>query len=698
MEKDAGLSDSELVTLCNAEWDEGIGFDGGDIGKERADALDRYLQKPYGDEQKGHSQVVSSEVADVVDGIMPSLLRIFLSGDTLASFAPMGQEDIEAAAQETDYVHHQLFTKNPAFLLFFYWFFDALLQKNGYVKCFWDSSENVSQESYDGLTADALANLSRDEELEPIRFDRRIRKGLDEIVTPEGVQYVEVDETVYDVTFRRITTKGYAAVVNVPPEELRISSDANSLDPSSGRMTCHERAERRADLLAMGFDRETVMDLPKWTGSADGNTEKLARHDKTDDRGKTGDGVPQPDRLQDEVRLREFYLQCDYDGDGRNEIRQVFVGGDSTLLLPKGQSEPKIVDRQPFHALSPCPLPHKHIGRSVADKVVDLQRIGSVLWRQVLDNMYRSNNPMHGVWEAGLSETTLNDLLTSELGATVRFRRPVSEAYAPLTVPFTAANSFPMIEHIEKVKKDRTGISADSEGLSPDQLKHIQQTVMAASMDISKLKQELIARVFAETGIKSLLLHIHELCLKHQNKQEVVELRNEWVPVDPREWRRRSDMKAEVGLGRGSREQNLMHLESLWQKLTAVVQAGGGYNEMVGPPEVYELFAEFCKNAGYKHPERFMKKVGKISDKSGSAETALIQQQLALQKEQTAVETGKLQLKFREQERRFELQTAELRQKAKEHSDKMAYEFEQLKNQLTEFELKYGRNVPGAGV
>ncbi|GAG37941.1 unnamed protein product, partial [marine sediment metagenome] len=231
--------------------------------------------------------------------------------------------------------------------------------------------------------------------------------------------------------------------------------------------------------------------------------EANCRKDKTDD-----NRVPGKEKSQETIILREAFMQIDVNEDGKSELKQIFIANGKKLEMSDA-------DRQPFHAICPHPLPHKHFGIATLEKVKDIQRISSELTRQMLNNLYRTNQPGHAVWEQGIGENTMDDLLTTRVGRIARFKRPVAESYAPMTVPFTAGESFPMLQYMDKMKRDRTGISADSEGLSPEALKNIQTTVMAQSTDLSKMKIESIARTFAETGFKTLFRHIHELVLKH---------------------------------------------------------------------------------------------------------------------------------------------------------------------------------------
>jgi hypothetical protein len=130
------LSDDELVAIVDDEFDNAMGREGHDISRERAKAWNAYLSKPLGNEVEGLSKALTTDVSDVVDGIMPSLLRIFTQAENLAVFDPVGEDDIEAARQETDVVTHTFFKKNPAFMVLYTWMMDALIQKNGIVKSY----------------------------------------------------------------------------------------------------------------------------------------------------------------------------------------------------------------------------------------------------------------------------------------------------------------------------------------------------------------------------------------------------------------------------------------------------------------------------------------------------------------------------------------------------------------------------------
>lgn len=681
----AKMSDDELGALIDAEFSSAMGAEGGTISTDRARAWDFYLSKPLGNEVEGESDVVTSDVADVIDGIMPSLIRIFTTDDNLVIFEPQGPEDIAAAEQESDYVNYCFFKQNPAFLILYTWFFDALVQKNGIVKSWWDESEVITTERYQNLNEQEVAQLMADPELEAIEQDEHQQQTIDAMGQP-------VFQTVYDIKFKRTTMQGRVHVENVPPEEYRISSDSRSLDPSKARMVGQERLIKRSDLLAMGFDKSVVEDLPAHAAT-NNSPEEQSRRDGDDD--ATGSSL---DPSQEEILLREGFFRVDRDGDGKAELLQVFRAGGKNLEIEDA-------DSQPFHVISPQPLPHKHFGRATAEKVMDVQEVSTTLLRQVLMNLYHTNNPERNVWEQAIGENTLDDLLTRRVGKFNRFTRPVGEAVSVDAVPFTAAATFPMLEFMDKVKRDRTGVRADSDALSPEALKHVQTTALAPQMEEGRAKIELIARAFAETGIKSLFLRIHELNRKHQQKAQVFRLRNRWVPVDPSDWRTRYDMSVKIGLGIGTRQQNLMHLQAIRQSQKDSLAIGWG-GLTVTPQNWYRVDAELVKNAKLEDPALYFQDPGQQQAPPPNPEQIkLQQQQQALAQQEQQIDARRQQLdaqKFQLDQQQMKLDhqeaMAELKRKTDADKDRWSVEQDKIRNELLEIRLKYSAasQAPGA--
>lgn len=683
---DRKLDDKTIVNLINDEFKNSLGAPGGEISKERQLAYEYYMQQEFGDEEEERSSVVSSDVADMVDGYMPSMMRIYTTAENVVSFDPVSLEDEEGAQQESDYVSHIFFKRNPSFQIIFFWIFDALLRKIGIVKAYWEEDTKVTTETWKGLTNDEYLGKLADDEISLI--EKKTRTGA----VPNPLTGELVEQEVYDVTLKRVSTRGRVVVENVPPDEYRISKECRSLDPSDSPFVGHEREVTRSKLIEMGFDKTIVNELEP--DELEQSSERTALKDKTDDRRQKD--VKNPDRSQDTFVLREGYKKMDVDGDGIAELRKFHVVGDTLL-------DNEMIDRQPFHQICPQPIAHKHIGRSVADRGMDLQLITSTLLRQILDNLYQTNNPKKTVWDQALGETTLDDMLSRELGSVTVVRRPVADSVVDDTVPFTAGESFPMIEYFEKIKRDRVGINADVEGLTPESLKNIQQSVLAQATDLGRMKIELVARIFAETGFKTLFSHIHELVQKFQDKQDVFRLRGKYIAVDPMNWKTRNDMTVHVGLGLGTREQNLAHLEMIWEMQQAMMD-GGGQNLMVSAQNMYNTGAELVKNANYKEPDYFFTRppegatIPAPSDEQQELQRQQQQiterqQQLDAQKQQ--IDGAKLQLDAQETALRQEREMLELERKRDKDANDYSVEIEKLKNAITEMELKYNTDLPG---
>lgn len=140
------------------------------LSSAREDANNYYL----GDMTKdmpapaGRSQAVSMDVQDVVEGLMPPLMDIFAGGDEVVRFEPVGPEDVKKAEQETDYVNHVFMNQNPGFLVLYSFIKDALLQKNGFVKVWWEEREEEERETYYDLNDVQFGEILNDPDVEII--------------------------------------------------------------------------------------------------------------------------------------------------------------------------------------------------------------------------------------------------------------------------------------------------------------------------------------------------------------------------------------------------------------------------------------------------------------------------------------------------------------------------------------------------
>lgn len=580
--------DNKLKSILEAEIDDAIGYLETETTDERQKALEYYLGEPYGNEVEGKSSIVTREVAEVVDGALPQLMRVFTSADDAVVFEPVNQGDEETAEQATTYVNHIFYKDNNGFEIMHDWMKDALLQKVGVVKAYWDDKIDVTTEKYYGLTDDELAMIAQDEEVEIVeQSTTTVQEAVFDEMT--GME-ISPEMVSHDVKVKRSVNKGKVIVENVPPEEFLISKRARTI--ADAPFVAHRKMVTRGELIAMGYDEDTVMSLP--TGDAlEFSPERIARYS----RGEQPSDMDSDDETMQLVEYFECYIKTDYDDDDIPELRRVCYAGHEILHNEE-------CDYIPFHSICPIPIPHKFFGHSLADRAMDLQLIKSTITRQMLDNLYLTNNYRVGAVEG---QVNLDDLLTSTAGGVVRMKNP--NAIVPMTVQSNAAQSFPMLQYLDEVQAKRSGVSDASQGLNPDILQNVTATAVAAMTSASQGKLELIARIFADTGVSSLFKGILQLVCKYQQKERIIRVNNKYVPFDPREWSTEYNITVNVGLGTGSKQEQLATMQMILDKQEQIITQYGLANPLVNLKQYRDTLAKFVQMAGFKDDSQFLMEV-----------------------------------------------------------------------------------------
>jgi hypothetical protein len=616
------VTEEELVGRIQSEITDSLGY-GDELSKQRETAMEYYYGLPFGNEVDGRSQFVDSTVQDTIEWIKPSLMRVFASGDDMVKFNPVGPEDVEMAKQATDYVNY-VFTKlNNGWEILYNWFTDALLSKNGIVKVWWNEEEVWNREEYKGLTEIELDALINEEDVEVIAHSPYISSDADEMTG----EYTST--TYHDIVIKRLNSKGSIKVENVPPSEFLINREAKTIQDA--RFVCHRVRKTLSELREMGYDPD-----PDELGSGEDvlyNAERQARYafDLSSNADVGGNwGVGGTEESLREYWLHENYVKTDYDGDGIAELRKVCTIG-STVLA----NDP--IDSIPFVSICPIRIPHKFFGLSVADQVESLQLIKSTLMRNLMDNMYNQNFGRYAVLEG---QANLDDLLTQRPGGVVRVKSP--NAVTPLATPSLEPYSFQMLEYLDGIRENRSGVSKNTQGLNDDALtSHTTATAVAQVMTAAQARVELIARNFAETGVKELMSTIYELLQKNQDTDTVIGIRGTWIPINPSAWRDKYDCTVAVGLGHGNRDQQLMHLSQLIQFATQALSGGLG---IVNEQNLYNIGAQVIKNMGFVNVQDFLTDPSQQQQEPDAGEQAMALESQIKQKE-VEIKMGELQIK-----------------------------------------------------
>ncbi len=561
----------------------------GYISPDRAAAQAYYLGNLFGNEEEGRSQVVMTEVRDVVLTIVPELLRVFTQSGSIVKFIPSSARTEEEADQATDYVDHIFWNDNNGFQVLHNAFKDALTVKTGVIKWRWSEDIEISAASYTNLSHEQLLKLQNDEEVEILEADP-VEKTPAE-TSPSG-EVLTPAEVLYDVEIKRKRTRQRVVLECVPPEEFLIDRETRDLDTS--RYIGHRSLKTVSDLVAMGYDYDDIAGI---TNSDDAyyltNLEAITRNPAINIFSRdTG-----PNSALKRFVYVESWLRIDKDGDGIAELRKVCSIGPHIL-------HDEIATEVPFAVFCPDPTPHMLIGQSISDQTMDLQLIKSAVVRDVLDSLKQSVNPR--MW-AVEGQTNLDDMMNNEIGNIIRMRQPGMAGEFVTT--FQGQAALPVIQYLDYVKQSRTGITDASRGLDADALQSSAAVAVDATVQGARSRIEMICRLFADDGMKRLMKGIHKMVIRHQDRPRVIELRGKYVEMDPRFWNSDLDVTPNVALGRGDTQQQMQFLTVINQVQDKIMTTLGLGNPLVPIDKYRETLAEFCHAAGFKNAEKFFAEV-----------------------------------------------------------------------------------------
>ena len=395
----------------------------------------------------------------------------------------------------------------------------------------------------------------------------------------------------------------------MPPEEFLVNRRATSLEDA--HFVAHRTVMTVSDLVAMGYDRDVV---EKHAGYSSLEVDDERNNRFQDLEANTGTDAADPALA--EVIYYECVMNMDYDGDGIAEMRRICAigeGGEEIL-----HNEP--YDHVPFAVVSPILMPHRLIGRSIYDMTEDLQVIKSTLLRQYLDSVYTSTLPE---WVLSRAWLILMTYWTEPQAVIIRMRQ--AGMVQPITGTPVGGEVRPLMDYIDQLKEQRTGMSKASQGLDANALQSTTASAISATVRGAQVKLESYARTMAETGVKSLFKGILHLVTKYDQKPRIVSLRNNFVPIDPREWHSEFDVVVQVGLGTADDEQKIAFLTQIAGKQEQILMQLGADNPVVSMSQYVNTLRSIAEIGGFKDADQFFNSPQQI---------AMMQQQMAQQPQQ----------------------------------------------------------------
>lgn len=655
------LDDESLLKLLQDKEDAAGKYVWGELSSTRETSRREYYKQPYGNEQEDWSQIVASDVSDTVEWVLPSLLKIFTSTDKAVSFEPSRANDVKGAEQATDACNYVFYKQNSGFLILYTALKDALMTGNAAVMWRKETVENVVSLPFQGATDEMLAMVMQEEGAE-----------IQEVRTEQVVDEMGQVINLHTGRMKRIETRNVVKVEAFDPNDLLIEPEWTSPLLQDCPYVCRVMEVTRSELQMMGFkvDAEDLEASDRNLMQRQADLESYEAD--TDD----------TDPSQEDGYLRIEYVLVDRDGDGISERLCVYRLQDKILKVEE-------VSHVPLATASPVLNTHQWAGMSLAEVVSDLQKLHTELLRQTLNNLYLTNSPRTKVLtDSNWSPlANIDDLLDSRPGGIIRTRD--INGVAPEVVPFAAGASLPMLEYVQGMRENRTGVSRTSMGLNPDSLNN---TATGRQIDQSAAQQriELIARIFAEILVKPIFQGILKTLTDGDMEKLAFRLRDNFVEYDPNEWRDQYDMTIHVGLGTGDKISQAQQLGNILQMQMQGMQMG-----LATPKHVYNTAAKLTENAGFKDVQSFFQDPSTLPPQPPQPPLEIQIEQMRLQAmqqgEQAKIQAdiqktqAQMQAKLQETQANLELQAANDRRDADREVMKAQYDM-QLEQQRMEFE------------
>lgn len=665
------IEDDALATLLDQMNRHAIGYQSDEVSVDQDSNLDRYLGRPYGDEEEGRSTAISADVAEVVDWALPDMLEPFLAGGKkIVEFQPAKRGDEKFCKLATSYINYLFFEENNGVILLADTVKTALIQKLGVIKTVWEEEENVEKETLTGLSAMHLSELQQDDS---ITIDETTSEPINPQMMDPAIVAAFEDGMAYTVKLTRTKKEGCLRQHSVPPEEFKVSP--RTVDLAKTEYCAHETEQRRGDLIDMGFDYDQVMGLKSETRKSDDSRSDGRFYDEN------ARETSAAAALNETLTLLEEYPLLDRNGDGRLERLQVFRVGKTILEIEE-------VSEHPFDAWTPERIPHRLIGQSLADKVKQTAKIKTHLTRNLLDNVYLANNPRMEVPETAIGDNTIDDLLNVRIGGLIRSKVPGQ--MTPIEVPDRSKTALDAILYMDNVREQQSGITRNGISVSSEVIDPKSATEARKDDRNEQARKRLMVRMLAETLLVPVFRKMLRIVVKYQDFEREIPIEDDqFEMIDPRPWNANMRARAATGLGHTNRDEDLQAAMLIGQAQQLAQQSG-----MVTPENQFALATKLVEALNWQFPAKYFldpstpegqQRLQQMAQQ-GDPKMAEVQGKLALKEKEFQFEQ---QMASVEMERDFQIEQLKAQAKAAIDAQKMDFDFKAKLMQLNaEFDLK----------
>lgn len=640
MPKASKMDEEDLIRILRQEDADAASYHDSELAKVQENGLNWYFGRPYGNEKEGRSKVVSRDIADDVNSIMPDLMRCFASPVDLVSIEASKPEDdqpyqmgagpdgkpILSKKSKVDiqaaYLSHVFFKDNRGKENIFDFAFDGLVQRVGIMQVSWEDPEPKPPQTIEGVSAEQLLRYTDDPEYEILSQDEE-----------NGVFTLEV---------RRTPKMGRVHIEAVPPEEFALTKTARNI--CDAKYHRRKRPAYLAELKRSYPEKEEDLDglsaAANWADSIWDDGRKQARYpdDNID---------PEPnnqDKGRRQVILHEEYVRVDFDGDGIVELRYVKRVG--TVVL-----ENYAVEASDYVLWSPNRVSHRAIGLSIADMLDDIQRIRTEITRSYLDSLASTLSPRTYVNTQAMDQNGIDAVADNELSGVIPVKGDPNAAVLEVTAPDISGPALNALEYFDQRKQEASGNTKHKQGMDPASLNKT-ATGIELLQAAGRSRIELIA-TWLGAGLEDVFKRAAQLLAAHQDKPRQVKLFGQWCEVDPRTWSDEVSVSVNVGEAGVSKHQRLGNLSLIAAKQEQVLLQAGASNPLVTLQHYRNTLANMATTMGFLDPSLFFGEVPEDFAPEPQPDPKLVEAQM---KNKLETEKAQVAAQLQQQKQAFDQQ------------------------------------------
>lgn len=579
-----------------------------EFAQERERAQEYYNGNSSVPVDGNRSKYVATVTRDKIRGMRPSLLRIFLGTVSPVAYLASAGTPPALANQQTKYVQ-QMFEASNGYMVLYEAFQTAMLQKIGPVQYWWQDDTQYDYRTYTNLTETQVLGMEADPNVDVT--------SLEEVDGALGMD----GKPLYSAECRYSKPAGCLKVQAFPVGEFIFSDEATNTEEP--RVIGRQKSISISDALEMYPDLEfdQLADLDDYeVETSDYQGEAEARRGYIRDYGSSI-ATSGADPTMRRILITDVFYRADLDNTGIAQCYRWILGGTGYELLHYERSE----DGPNFVCFEVDPEPQTLQGKSMYDLTHNDQDGLTFLTRTILNNAAETNHPRLGVHETLVN---MDDVLNKNIGHPIRFRAPGQ--IQPISVPFVAGQTMPMLDYWQRDIEAKTGVTRASLGLDPDALQSTDKEAVKNTINQAAGQIEVYARNLAETGMVPLFRGILRLCMRHQDPQQVMWITgDQYVPVDLRQFDPTLNTVVNVGLGNGNDEQRVAALSTALGLQQQIIQQFGLQQPIVTPQHLTNTIEDLLKAMGLKDTSRYF---GQLNEQQSQMLTQMASQQAQQQK------------------------------------------------------------------